>query len=127
MNRYQLLKFTEKYFALSQTCTQTRTEIQHLLPRPAYYFSSPHTLRDFLGDYDFGVTHFDLNEQTLRLLWDASNVILGVSKYDAAGPLLKVAFAIPRPFDTVFVNEWKAGSYLKECVQIWRHLMHRCR
>jgi hypothetical protein len=42
-NRYALLNFNNTHFPVSQSCTQTRLEIQNLLPPPTYQFTSVDT------------------------------------------------------------------------------------
>jgi hypothetical protein len=125
-NRYSLLNFNNTYFAVSQSCTQTRLEIQSLLPAPSYQFTSADTPGDFLGDRGGSVANFILDERAISLLCAASNVVLSMNKDDlSAHQLCRVTSSMTRPFVMTFVNEYDAAKEVEDGMQIWSALMAR--
>jgi hypothetical protein len=125
-NRYSLLNFDIKYFALSQSCTQTRLEIQSLLPPPTYQFTSADTLGDFFGDRGGSVANLILDERAISLLCAAANVILSMNKDDlSAHQLWRVTSLMTHPFMMTFVNEYDAAREVRDGMQIWSDLMAR--
>jgi hypothetical protein len=125
-NRYALLNFNNTYFAVSQSCTQTRLEAESLLPPPSYQFTSADILGDFLGDRGGSVVNLVLDGRAISLLCAASNVILSMNKDDlSAHKLWRVSSSIPRPFMMTFVNVYDAAREVRDGMQIWSALMAR--
>jgi hypothetical protein len=125
-NRYALVNSTNTYFAVSQSCTHTRLEIQSFLPAPSYQSTSADTLGDFLGDCGGSAANLVLDERAISLLCAASNVILSMNKDDlSAHQLWRVTSSMTRPSMMTFVNENDAAREVRDGQQIWSAMMAR--
>jgi hypothetical protein len=125
-NRYSLINFNEKYFALSKTCVQTRIEMQTLLANPTYHFASADALGSFLGDRGGSINDLSLDKRAFRVLDSASSVMLSMNNGDLSRhQLWRIASALAQPFVMTFINEHDADREIRDAVAIWTALFRR--
>ncbi|KAG9757212.1 hypothetical protein KCU73_g4531, partial [Aureobasidium melanogenum] len=124
VNRYRLVNFNSKYFALSRTCVQIREEIRDRLPAPVMKFSSPGILGHFLGDHGGNVDDVVLNEHAVRFLGSTEGTIVSTLRAPAfARQQSRILKAIENPSLWAVGITGRGGRQSKRAARAWRHLL----